>query len=63
MEWLNLFFRYRLHPIGEEAIAQYAGADIDQAHYYSYDLECLIKPALNVEHYKVLSGIWLPGVA
>jgi len=37
-----------------EAIAAYAGADIEQAHYYPYDLECLIKPAPNVEHYKAL---------
>ena len=39
-----------------EAIVGYAGSDIEQAHYYPYDLECLIEPALNVEHYEVLSG-------
>jgi heme-degrading monooxygenase HmoA len=46
-----------------EAIVGYAGADIEQAHYYPYDLECLIRPAPNVEHYKVLSGTWVPGAA
>jgi heme-degrading monooxygenase HmoA len=46
-----------------EAIVGYAGADIEQAHYYPYDLECLIKPAPNVEHYKVLSETWVHGVA
>lgn len=46
-----------------EALVGYAGADIEQAHYYLYDLECLIKPAPNVEHYKVLSGASVPSVA
>jgi heme-degrading monooxygenase HmoA len=36
-----------------EVIMSYAGADIDQAHYYPYDLECLINPAAHVEHYNV----------
>ena len=36
-----------------EAIVAYAGADIAKAHYYAYDLECLIDPAPNVEHYEV----------
>jgi heme-degrading monooxygenase HmoA len=36
-----------------DAIMSYAGADIDRAHYYSYDLECLISPAPRVEHYNV----------
>lgn len=40
-----------------EAIVEYAGADIAKAHYYAYDLECLIDPPPNVEHYEVL----LPG--
>lgn len=43
-----------------EAIMAYAGADIEQAHYYPYDLECLIDPARNVEHYEVLPGL-VPG--
>jgi hypothetical protein len=36
-----------------QAIVTYAGADIAKAHYYAYDLECLIGPPLNVEHYEV----------
>lgn len=36
-----------------EAIADYAGANIDQARYYPYDLECLIDPGPRVEHYEV----------
>jgi heme-degrading monooxygenase HmoA len=46
-----------------EAIVGYAGEDINHAHYYPYDLECLIKPAPSVEHYKMLSGTRLPGQA
>jgi heme-degrading monooxygenase HmoA len=38
-----------------QAIVGYAGADIAKAHYYAYDLECLIDPPANVEHYEVLS--------
>jgi heme-degrading monooxygenase HmoA len=36
-----------------QAIMAYAGANIEQARYYPYDLECLIEPAPNVEHYEV----------
>jgi heme-degrading monooxygenase HmoA len=36
-----------------QAIVAYAGADIAKAHYYAYDLECLIDPPVNVEHYEV----------
>jgi hypothetical protein len=36
-----------------DAIVSYAGTDIDQAHYYPYDLECLIDPAPRVEHFGV----------
>jgi hypothetical protein len=39
-----------------EAIAAYAGPEISVAHYYRYDLECLIDPAPRVEHYAVMSG-------
>jgi heme-degrading monooxygenase HmoA len=39
-----------------QAIVEYAGAGIEQAHYYPYDLECLIDPPPNVEHFKVLSS-------
>ncbi len=40
-----------------QAIVAYAGADIEQAHYYPYDLECLIDPASTVEHYEVCGPI------
>jgi heme-degrading monooxygenase HmoA len=40
-----------------QAIVAYAGDDIGKAHYYTYDLECLIDPPLNVEHYEVLSSL------
>jgi heme-degrading monooxygenase HmoA len=39
-----------------QAIVAYAGADIAKAHYYAYDLECLIDPPVYVEHYELLSG-------
>ncbi len=39
-----------------QAIMTYAGNNIDRAHYYAYDLECLIDPSLNVEHYEVVVG-------
>jgi heme-degrading monooxygenase HmoA len=45
-----------------EAIAAYAGDDIERAHYYAYDLECLIDPARNVEHYEVCSADSLPRI-
>lgn len=37
-----------------EAIEGYAGTDIERAQYFSYDLECLLEPETNVEHYEVL---------
>lgn len=40
-----------------QAIMTYAGSNIDRAHYYAYDLECLIDPSLNVEHYEVVVGL------
>jgi heme-degrading monooxygenase HmoA len=39
-----------------EAIAAYAGPDIERAHYYPYDLECLVDPEPGVIHYEVVSG-------
>jgi heme-degrading monooxygenase HmoA len=36
-----------------QAIVAYAGANIEQARYYPYDLECLVDPAPNAEHYEV----------
>ena len=38
-----------------EAIREYTGPDIERARYFSYDLECLEEPELNVAHYEVLS--------
>ncbi len=38
-----------------EAIEAYAGPDIERAHYYSYDLECLVDPEQTVLHYEVLA--------
>ncbi len=39
-----------------DAIVAYAGPDIEQAHYYPYDLECLIDPDPRVAHYEVVIG-------
>lgn len=39
-----------------ESIEAYAGPDIARAHYYPYDLECLIDPVPEVEHYEVLAS-------
>ncbi len=36
-----------------KAIMKYAGLNIDEAHYYPYDLECLVNPVPKVEHYQV----------
>jgi hypothetical protein len=36
-----------------EAIVAYGGTNIGQAHYYPYDVDCLIDPAPGVEHYAV----------
>ena len=37
-----------------EAIRKYTGPDMEQAQYFSYDLECLIEPEPKVAHYEVL---------
>ena len=37
-----------------ESIAAYAGADIDKAQYFPFDVECLLNPEPNVAHYDVL---------
>jgi heme-degrading monooxygenase HmoA len=37
-----------------EAIRRYAGADIDRAQYFPYDVECLIDPEPHVMHYEVV---------
>ena len=39
-----------------EAIARYAGPDIEQARYFSFDRECLIDPEPTVTHYEVLAA-------
>lgn len=36
-----------------ESIVAYAGANIEKARYYPYDLECLIDPSPDVEHYEI----------
>lgn len=38
-----------------DAIAAYAGPDIEKARYHPFDLECLIDPSPEVRHYEVLS--------
>ena len=42
--------------ISPEAIERYAGPDIERAHYYPYDLECLIAPEPRVAHYEVIAS-------
>jgi heme-degrading monooxygenase HmoA len=44
-----------------EAIVAYAGPDIERAHYYPYDLECLIDPEPRVAHYDVVASAWVNG--
>ena len=39
-----------------DAIAAYAGPDIDQACYFPFDRECLIAPESRVAHYEVLAS-------
>ena len=38
-----------------ESIRKYAGPDAERAHYYEYDLECLIDPEPKAVHYEVLA--------
>ncbi len=40
----------------KEAIAAYAGPDIEQARYFPFDLECLLEPDPRVQHYEVLTA-------
>jgi heme-degrading monooxygenase HmoA len=47
--------------ISREAIKAYAGPDIERAHYYPYDLECLIDPEPRVAHYEVVASARLNG--
>lgn len=37
-----------------DAISGYAGLDYFKARYYSRDLECLIEPGADVDHYRLL---------
>jgi len=37
-----------------EAIKKYRGKDIGKAKYFPYDLECLLDPEPNMQHYDVL---------
>ena len=47
--------------VSREAIEAYAGPDIDRAHYYPYDLECLVDPEPRVTHYEVIASSWPSG--
>lgn len=38
-----------------EVVRNYAGADIDRAHYFSEDLKYVIDPPSHVEHFEVFS--------
>ena len=40
-----------------EAIAAYAGADIEKAQYFAFDRECLLDAEPNVAHYDVLAHL------
>jgi heme-degrading monooxygenase HmoA len=37
-----------------ESIRAYAGSDPERAHYYPFDLECLLEPESHVTHFEVL---------
>jgi len=39
-----------------EAIAAYAGAEIDKAQYFPFDLECLVDPEPHVAHHEVVAA-------
>ncbi len=39
-----------------QAVAAYAGADIECAHYYPFDLACLTDPLPRVEYFEVLEA-------
>ncbi len=43
----------------QEVLVAYAGPDIGKAHYYAYDLECLIDPSPTVRHYEVVANTGL----
>jgi heme-degrading monooxygenase HmoA len=40
-----------------EAIAAYAGPEIDNARYHPFDLECLLDPTSTVRHFEVLDHV------
>jgi heme-degrading monooxygenase HmoA len=40
-----------------EAIAAYAGPDIERARYHPFDLECLLDPTPTVRHFEVLEHV------
>ncbi len=40
-----------------EAVAGYAGPDIDKARYHPFDLECLLDPPAAVRHYEVMDRL------
>lgn len=39
-----------------DAIAAYAGPDIERARYFPYDRECLLEPDPDVAHYEVMAA-------
>jgi len=43
------------------ALEAYAGPEFEKAHYYAYDLECLIDPSDTVQHYEVVASTGAPG--
>ena len=50
------FVRFELISFWDsrEAIAAYAGSDIEKAQYFPFDLECLVDPEPSVAHCEVL---------
>ena len=44
----------------QAALEAYAGPSFAKAHYYPYDLECLLNPSVLVEHFEVLASTGSP---
>ena len=43
------------------ALEAYAGPEYQKAHYYAYDLECLLDPSETVQHFEVVAS-WMPPI-
>ena len=54
------FFLLVSYWTSQDAIRAYAGANIEQARYHPFDLECLMDPSPTVRHYEVLSSAFPP---